>query len=94
MTWMIVRTIVGVLVVTAFFVWMMLWFIRSSMSENPRVRRRLQFVDGLISVGIATAYAVSPPNGKDRQVAIAISGLVIALWLFRGAKAFLHRDKA
>jgi hypothetical protein len=88
---MVVRTIVGVLVVTVFFIWTMLWFIRSSLSENPRVRRRLQFADGLISVGIATGYALSPTSGKDRHLAVAISGLVIVLWLFRGAKALLRR---
>jgi len=43
--WMIVRIIVGGALVTLFFTWTMVWFIRSSMSENPKVRRRLQFVE-------------------------------------------------
>jgi len=76
-----VRIIVGVLVVTAFFIWTVLWFIRSSLSENPRVRRRLQFVDVLISLGTTTPYAFSAANGKERKLAVIVCGLVIALLL-------------
>ena len=93
---MIVRIIVGVLVLTACIMWTMVWFISSSLSENPRVRRRLQFVDAFISLGIGIpyAFALGAANGKERKLAFTISGLVIALWLFRGAKALLHRDNA
>jgi len=91
---MIVKIIVGVFVLTAFFVWTMIWFIRSSVSENPRVRRRLQFVDGLMSVGIAMSCALGAANGKERNLALIVSGVVIALWLFRVARMLLHREKA
>jgi hypothetical protein len=93
MTWMIVKIIVAVIVLTAFFTWTMVWFVRSSMSENPTVRRRLQLVDGLISVGVAAYYAL-PAQGKQSKLALMVSGLIIALWLFRGARFLLHREKA
>jgi len=48
---------------------------------------------GLMSGGIATFYALSAANGKERKLALIVSGLVIALGLFRGARVLLHREK-
>ncbi len=46
-----------------------------------------------MSGGIATFYALSAANGKERKLALIVSGLVIALGLFRGARVLLHREK-
>jgi len=91
MTWTIVKLIVAVIVLTAFFTWTMVWVVRSSMSENTRVRRRLQLADGLISVATAAYYGLV---AKQSKLALIMAGLIIALWLFRVTRFFLHGEKA
>ena len=69
---------------------MMVWYARSSMSENPRVRRRLQVVEGLMSVGTAAFYALRAEN-RNSTLALMVVGLVVALWVFRGLRFLLRR---
>ena len=91
MTWMIAKVVVGVLVLTAFFTWTMVWFVSSWTSENPKVRRRVQFADGLVSLGMAVFYGLRALTGKESKLALIWSALVIALWVFRTAKSLFYR---
>jgi hypothetical protein len=94
MTWMIVKIIIGVAAVTAFFTWTMWWYIRSSVSENPKIRGRGELVSGLMSLGLAVYYVVQAAKGKEPKLAGILFGLVIAWWLFCGAIFLLRRKKA
>ena len=93
MAWTIFKVIVAVSLTTVFFTYAMVWYIRSSMSEDLAVRRRLHIVDSLVFFAIAGFSILHPANRIELTVALIVSGLVVALWLWRGVRFFAQRRR-
>jgi hypothetical protein len=91
MTWMISKAIIAGILLTAFFTSAIVWYAKSSMSTNPRARLRLYVVESLMVLGIAVLYLRSA-NGRDSKLALMVAALVIASWLFRGARHLLRKN--
>ncbi|HKR82953.1 MAG TPA: hypothetical protein VJS37_02190 [Terriglobales bacterium] len=93
MPWTILKIIVTVTFGTLFFTYAMVWYVRSSLSEDLAVRRRLRIVDGVVCLVIAGFSILHPANKSELTVALIVSGLVVALWLWRGVRFFRRRTE-
>jgi hypothetical protein len=94
---MIVNLIKAILAVTTsagLITWFFVWFARASTSDDSTVRRRLRFVEVLMSLGIVALSALSAEKANDPKIAVTIIGLIIIAWLFRGAQLLLSTGKA
>ena len=86
------KVIIGVSFASAFFTYAMVWYVRSSLSENLGVRRRLHIADSLLILAMAGIYILHPANRTELIVALMMSGLVVVVWLWRGVR-FVHRRR-
>ncbi len=94
MNFRIVIVIIAVPIIAAAFAWSTAWYVRSTMSQDPRVRRRAWVADILISLSTFTlCVATAPPNSKQRYAYLLVLGLIAAVWLFRGLRLLLQKRK-
>jgi hypothetical protein len=90
----IILAIVAVLASTGLFTWALVGGIRSSMSEDIRVRRRFRIFEVLTSGAVALLCAARADNPKEQKLALAVIAVIIAAWIFRGARLLLAKGKA
>jgi uncharacterized membrane protein YbaN (DUF454 family) len=90
----IIIAIVAVAASTGLFTWAMVWFARSSMSEDSTLRRRARFAEVLMSVAVGALYGATAQNAKERKIGALVVGFILAAWLFRGARLLLGKGKA
>ena len=90
----ILIAVVAVIAATLYMTFGITWFVCSSLSENPKARRRARFADWLLSAGLAAYYIVQAIRGKEPRLAGIMFGLVVAWWLILGAISVLRRSRA
>ena len=94
MTWNALIPIIAVPILTGAFALAIVWHVRSTMSQDPRVRHRAWVVEILMSLGVFTLSVVtSRPTPKQWYIYLATIGILSALWLFRGARLLLGKRK-
>jgi hypothetical protein len=90
----IIVAVIAVPILAALFAWSTAWYVRSTMSQSPEVRRRAWLVEILMSLGVFTlCLATTPTTNRERHAYLFVLGLIAATWLFRGARLLLHKRK-
>ncbi len=90
----IAAVIVGCLAAAGFITLAAAWYAGSSMSVDASVRRRVQLVEALMGFAILSFSAATSQNARDRKLALVLIGVIVAAWMFRGAKLLLTRRRA
>jgi hypothetical protein len=93
MAWTILKIIITVGLTTLLFTYAMVWYVRLCISNDLRIRRRLHIVDSLLFLAIAGFSILHPANRTELKMALIVSGIVVALWLWRGVRFFVHRNE-
>ena len=87
----IIVAVIAVPIMAALFAWLTAWYVRSTMSHDPRLRRRAWAVEILMSLGVFTlCVTTTQPTNKEWQAYLLVLGLIAAIWLFRGVKLLLR----
>ena len=71
----------------------MAWWIRSSTSEDAKIRRRARFLEILFWLAMMVFWVVTAEKGKRQQLLILGIGFVVAAWLLRGAKLSVRKRR-
>ncbi len=94
MIWKIILAVVAVAAGTAYMTGGIVWYVTSSLSENPKKRRRAQLMDCLLSLGLATIYVLRAAKGEEPKVAGIMFGLVIPFCLYRVVRLLLQEAES
>lgn len=89
----LVIAIVTVIASTGFFTLSVVWLVRSSLSEDMRVRRIARIVEvstGLVVLALSVASAKTQTERKLGLITVAV---ILAVWLFRGIRQVLAPGK-
>lgn len=87
----IIIAILAVPVLASLLAWAMAWFVRSSMSNDVRVRRQAWLVGTLLLLATAVFSVVTSQSANARRWMLAVLGVLLAASIFRGVRFLLNR---
>lgn len=94
MIYNLIVAVIAVPVLTASFALAILWYVRSSTSENTKGRQQIRFVEVVLSLGVfMLSVATTPPSSKQWRAYLPVLGFVASMWAYRRAKILLNRRK-